>query len=170
MVIQRITALLVIFSTLVWASTPEDRLSPSGFASVEIGMSVGDASTASGMDLLPLRALAEDELGCYYVTPGGTPDSIFFMVVKAQIVRIDIDGPDILTVEGVGIGSTEAEVLVAYPDQVITTSHPYTGPEGHYLTVEYENDLAIIFETDGEKVTGYRAGRDPAIRWIEGCS
>jgi len=170
MVIQRITALLVIFSTFVWASAPEDRVSPSGFAGVEIGMSVSGASTASGMGLLPLREVAEDELGCYYVTPGGTPDSIFFMIWKGQVVRIDIDGPGILTVEGVGIGSTESEVLAAYPDQVITTSHPYTGPEGHYLTVEFENSLTIIFEADGKKVISYRAGRDPAIRWIEGCS
>ncbi len=62
-----------------------------------------------------------------------------------------------------GIGSSEAEVVAAYPDQVIATPHPYTGPQGHYLSVEFENNLAIIFETDGTIVQGYRAGSSPAM-------
>lgn len=92
------------------------------------------------------------------------------MVVDNRVVRVDIDGPDIFTTEGIGIGSPESEALAAYPDQVIVTPHPYTGPQGHYLTVEFENNLAIIFETNGTIVQSYRAGSNPAIRWIEGCS
>ena len=28
----------------------------------------------------------------------------------------------------------------------------------------------LIFETDGQRVTEYRAGLLPAVEWVEGCS
>jgi hypothetical protein len=147
-----------------------DQVSAHGYGGIRIGMSVSDASKASGMELLPLGEILEDELGCFYVAPGGKPGSVFFMVVDDLIVRVDIDDSKILTVTGVGIGSTESEVLDAYPDRVAVTPHPYTGPKGHYLTIEFEDGFAIIFETDGSKVERYRAGIDSSISWIEGCS
>jgi hypothetical protein len=28
---------------------------------------------------------------------------------------------------------------------------------------------AIVFETDGKRVTMFRAGRMPEVEWVEGC-
>ena len=28
----------------------------------------------------------------------------------------------------------------------------------------------LVFETDGERVTRYRAGRLPEVEWVEGCA
>jgi hypothetical protein len=49
--------------------------------------------------------------------------------------------------------------------------HAYTGPEGHYVVVTTPGDTTrqIVFETDGRLVTMYRAGRLPAVAYIEGC-
>lgn len=59
-----------------------------------------------------------------------------------------------------------------YPGRVEVQPHKYTGPEGHYLSVSVPSDtlLRIIFETDGRVVTRYRAGRRPAVEYVEGRS
>jgi hypothetical protein len=52
---------------------------------------------------------------------------------------------------------------------VRVTPHAYT--EGHYLTIiAPDRKHGIVFETDGSRVTQYRAGRLVAIRYGEGCS
>ena len=170
MPIRILVALLLVLSVGSASSGSPDHVSPQGYGKARIGMSVSDASMASGMDLLPLGEVLEDEFGCFFVAPGGKPGSIYFMVIDDLIVRVDIDDPKILTATGVGVGSTESEVLTTYPDRVAVTSHPYTGPEGHYLTIEFDNGFAMIFETNGDTVDRFRAGIDPWVRWIEGCS
>ncbi|MEJ7786394.1 MAG: hypothetical protein WKF96_16445 [Solirubrobacteraceae bacterium] len=53
------------------------------------------------------------------------------------------------------------------------TRHEYN-PNGVYL--EYvpsdrvEAGRRVIFETDGQRVTYIRAGKLPAVRYIEGCA
>ena len=43
---------------------------------------------------------------------------------------------------------------------------------GHYLIVSSPSDTTrqLVFETDGKRVTSYRVGRTPEVRWVEGCS
>ncbi len=50
--------------------------------------------------------------------------------------------------------------------------HHYEGPEGRYRIVELPGDSLhrIVFETDGRRVTSYRAGRRPAVDHVEGCA
>src|ERR1035437_6267523 len=44
---------------------------------------------------------------------------------------------------------------------------------GHYMTVVGDSasaGKAIVFETDGKRVTMFRGGRLPEVKWVEGCS
>lgn len=146
----------------------ESRISVKGFKGVTIGMTVAEASEAYGSPLTGTPA-PEDQGSCYYVGPGESAGPFSFMVYDGHIARIDIDGPGILTLAGIGVGSLESEVQKAYPGKVKVSPHPYSGPEYHYLTVNPQKGFAIIFETDGKKVTSYRTGKLPQVRWIEGC-
>ncbi len=146
----------------------DDAVSIDGYRGVRIGMTVEEASTAYGAPLLPAGPV-EQGAACYEIFPGGTPGTLSFMVVDGRVARVDVEGPGPRTSTRVGVGSTEAEVQAAYPGGVVVSPHKYTGPEGHYLTVTPREGAALIFETDGSKVTQYRAGSLPAVAYVEGC-
>ena len=71
-------------------------------------------------------------------------------------------------------GDTEAKVKETYSGKGTYTvePHPYTGPKGHYLIFDADGKggKLLIFETDGSKVTMFRAGDEGAVRAIEGCA
>ena len=96
------------------------------------------------------------------------------MVIHDRVERLDIDTTGILTRSGIGVRATEQDVEQAYPGQIRAQPHPSTGPEGHYLIFvprdAQDSVFGIIFETDCKQVTQYRAGREPAVGYIEGCS
>ena len=63
--------------------------------------------------------------------------------------------------------------LVEFDAHVIRVEpHAYTGPEGHYLVylAPVVRMFAVVFETDGTRVTTYRAGRQPEVMYVEGCA
>lgn len=87
-----------------------------------------------------------------------------------RVDRVDIDSAGTLTREGAGVGDGEARVDSLYGKRLQVQPHKYT-PEGHYLIVTSERDstFRIVFETDGQHVTRYRAGRRPAVDFVERC-
>jgi len=94
------------------------------------------------------------------------------MVVDDTIVRIDVDSLPVATHWGDRVGDSEAAVLARHAGQVRVEPHKYTGPEGHYLIVTSQDDTLhrLVFETDGQRVTSYRAGLRPYVDWVERCS
>lgn len=94
------------------------------------------------------------------------------MVDHDTVVRVDVRTGDVRTAEGAGIGDAEADVLKRYAGRVRVTPGKYTGPAGHDLTVTSPPDTLhrIVFETVGEKVVHYRAGRRAAVDLVEGCA
>ena len=84
-------------------------------------------------------------------------------------VLTDVENKFTATAEGARVGDSEATIKRLYPGRVRVTPHEYI--EGHYLTVvSPDGKHGYVFETDGRKVTQYRAGSRVAIRYIEGCS
>jgi hypothetical protein len=143
-------------------------VSGEGFAGVKIGMTVAEAEAALGHKLKALGG----EANCSYVEPEGAYDGLAFMVVDGAIARVDVqETAAIVTDAGAKIGDTEAHVLELYKGRTTVQPHKYTGPEGHYVLVLGPDGKAqIVFETDGSKVVSYRAGRQPEVEWVEGCS
>jgi hypothetical protein len=141
-----------------------------GFGKVRFGMKIAEAEQALGHKLVPFNA-ADEEACRYYKVDAAWPD-LAFMTADGVIVRLDVQsGADIVTDNGAKIGDTEAHVLELYKGRIDVQPHKYTGPEGHYLIVKgSDGKVQLVFETDGAKVLSYRAGVEPQVQYVEGCS
>lgn len=93
------------------------------------------------------------------------------MVEQGSIARIDVESGSIATAAGARIDDSEHRILDLYHGRAKVSPHKYT--TGHYLTVTpasaSDSLYRIVFETDGRTVTEYRAGRPPAVEYVEGC-
>lgn len=140
-----------------------------GFGQIQIGMTLDDAVN---MGLLNRNPNMNEK--CDYVYPAvgaGVPENVGVMVVKGTIVRIDVDTGAVTTDDGAKIGDSEDRIKNIYGDDVTVSPHKYN-PGWHYMTVLGDSasaGRAIVFETDGKKVTRYRAGELPEVQWVEGC-
>jgi hypothetical protein len=141
-----------------------------GFGNMRFGMKVAEAEQALGHKLAPLNA--DDEETCRYYRPDGGFQGLSFMTADGVVVRLDVeDTTEIKTDTGAKIGDSEAHVLELYKGRVEVQPHKYTGPEGHYLVVKGgDGKVQLVFETDGAKVLNYRAGVEPQVQYVEGCS
>lgn len=142
-----------------------------GVGAVRVGMTVKEASQAAGINLV--SSYESDSIECRYVNPRGMKN-IGMMVSRDRIVRIDMyGGSSIRTFKGAGIGDSEARIKSLYPGKIEVSQHHYN-PKGHYLTLvpkdAADRAYRIVFETDGRKVTNYRAGKLPDVEFVEGCS
>jgi hypothetical protein len=144
-----------------WVVTPE------GAGPARIGMSM--------TELLPHLGSGTDTAGideyCDYVAIPAAPDSIGFMVVERRLARIDVYSGETATEAGARVGDTEERIETLYPG-VRRIPHKYTG--GFYLVVlpdaPADTLSRVVFETDGQIVTRYRAGIWPPVEYVEGCS
>lgn len=152
------------------APAASNTVSGSGFGGVKFGMKVEDAEKALGVTLKK-DTYAESE-SCRYFTPVGSFEGLSFMTSDGIVVRLDvIRTSSIATDKGAKIGDSEQSVLDLYKGNITVQPHKYTGPEGHYLVVAGADGKAqIVFETDGKVVTMYRAGQEPQVQYVEGCS
>ena len=170
----------VTTTTVMTTTTAPERLSASsrlaldGLGPVDIGMTLEQASAAAGT---PIRTRPEDAFGpeCEYAYSAAVPE-VAFMVINGRVERVDVGfrpGRRVTTVSGVGNGDTEEKVKQTYPGRIRVSGHPYL-PAGHYLTYVPADPalahLSMIFETDGQVVTSFRAGMKGAVFQIEGCS
>jgi len=150
--------------------TPEAlAVDAGGFGPIRIGMTVGEAEQALGDSLTLLGPKMEP---CYYVVATARP-GIAFMIIEGRLARLDVEQQStVQTDAGAKIGDTEDHIRSLYPGHIEVQPHKYT--DGHYLivtpTAPAHGNHRIIFETDGKRVTGYRAGRLPEVQWVEGCS
>jgi hypothetical protein len=150
-------------------SVSDLALTEDGLGQLQIGMTLTEAVN---MGLLNERP--DLKSACDFVFPAvgaGIPDGVGVMVVKGKVARIDVDTGAVTTEEGAKIGDTEARIKTIYGDDLQVRPHKYT--DGHYMIVKGDSASAgkeIVFETDGQKVTMFRAGRLPEVEWVEGCS
>jgi len=143
-----------------------------GFGKVRFGMQIAEAEQALGHKLVPLVAGVGEEEACRYYKADGALPNLAFTTADGVVVRLDVQpGSDIVTDTGAKIGDSEAQVLELYKGRVEVQPHKYTGPEGHYLVVKGgDGKVQLVFETDGAKVLNYRAGIEPQVQYVEGCS
>ena len=140
----------------------EWEVTPTGIGSVKTGMSVEEAQVILHNDLVVPANLSE----CAFLKTKSGPKGVSFMVEQRHISRVDVISGSTATSAGARIGDTEDKIKSLYSGVTVTPHKYNTG--GHYLT--YSGDGGkIIFETDGSRVTKYRAGNTPSVDNVEGC-
>ena len=153
---------------------PSDENPPAGDWQVTY-TGIGSIRAGMGLDELKIVTRGQyripDKLEeCDYVRPTTGHKGVALMIVKGEVARVDITDGTTATVEGAKIGDTEDRIKSLYGDRVKVMPHKYT--DGHYLVVapSATSNNRIVFETDGSKVVNYRAGREPEVEFVEGCS
>lgn len=150
-------------------SVSDLALSEEGLGQIQIGMTLDEAVN---MGLLNENPNMKSECDFVYPAVGaGIPFGVGVMVVKGKVARIDVDTGSVTTEDGAKIGDTEDRIKSIYGDELKVLPHKYI-EGGHYLTVKGDSTSvgkAIVFETDGKRVTMFRAGRIPEVEWVEGC-
>ena len=140
-----------------------------GVGPLKIGMTLADARKAtSGAVTAPPAA---DTAVCGFARWNGAPAGVRLMTAKGRIVRVDVDSGSTTTAAGAHIGDSESRIKTLYAGRVETVPSKYT--KGHDLTVKRpaaaDSTYRFIFETDGKRVTKFRAGRMPEVGYAEGC-
>lgn len=141
-----------------------------GWGLVRAGMTLAEAARVAGA---PTRDTTNLMSECDYVSLQNAPADVLFMVIQGRIARVDIGTPAVTTTEGATVGDSEARITDLYADRLVVERHHYD-ERGHYMVVRAalpaDSLYRLVFETDGARVTRYRSGLLPAVKWIEGCS
>jgi len=121
---------------------------------------------------LPKNTSADSD--CAYHAVPGIPKGMRTMWVAGTLARIEILAPGLATDRGAQVGDPESRIDSLYHGSVTSTPAKYD-PKGSYLVVRpsapANSSRRIVFETDSShRVTRYRAGREPEVEWVEGCS
>jgi hypothetical protein len=135
-------------------------------------MTVPEAARIVGGSFAAPRA-NPDMGSCGYAVWREAPEGVIVMLDKGRVARVEIAKGSIATSRGARIGDSEARIKELYPGRVVVTPHEYT--DGHYLTVTpagsgEARNYRLVFETDGNRVLRYRAGKMPNVEYVEGCS
>jgi hypothetical protein len=145
-------------------------LNEDGLGQIQIGMNLDDAVN---MGLLNENPTMNKQ--CDFVFPAvgaGIPEGVSAMVVRGKIARIDVDTGTVTTEDGAKIGDTEDKIKSIYGNDV-TIEPDKLIDGGHYMTVLGDSasaGKALVFETEGQHVARFRAGRLPEVKWVAGCS
>jgi hypothetical protein len=131
----------------------------SGVGPIKVGLTAGEI--AGHIEKLGTVA------GCVYAKAPAAP-GLLIMLFDGKVVRFDVIAPALATAAGARVGDSEARIKELYSGGARVEPHKYT--DGHYLVVDTAPDRRLVFETDGARVTRYRAGVVPQVDWVEGCS
>ncbi len=131
------------------APTPRHRVRFDGVGRLRIGMLEAELRKELGA---AWRIEARDS-GVY---AGWGDPFLGLLLVEGALARIDVTGGSWRTVGGARVGSLETEIQAIFKTRVEVKSHTYD-PRGHVLLVRGKMH-ALAFETDGDVVTGLRAG------------
>lgn len=157
----------------VETAAPAGQISPDGYGMIHIGVSLEEARGQLGAALGQDENGAEDPQACMnlpYAAEAG--QTLYVMVEEGRVTRITAvaTAPAVRTAEGIGIGSTDAEVRAAYPNAVEEPAK-YDVPPAHDLIVWWApNESGMRFEIGADgKVTAIHAG-GASILYSEGCA
>jgi hypothetical protein len=114
-----------------------------------------------------------DDAPCGYLATTKTPQQIGLMFQNGRLVRADIWEPGIQTASGAQVGDSEPRIVGLYGSRIDVRQHHYRPAGAHYLVYSpadaLDREYQLLFETDGAKVTQFRAGLRTAVEQVEGC-
>lgn len=156
-------AIGALWLLLAACSRGDDLLTSAGYGKVRFGAPVSDAERALGERLVP----AVHESPCVMVRFSAYP-GVTFMAEQGVVTRADA-GAAIPNSAKVVVGMSLQQVLALHPG-IEVRPHKYQ-ENAHYLVLDGEApDTAFVFEEIDGKVSAVRAGRRPAVDYVEGCS
>jgi hypothetical protein len=144
-------------------------VTPRGIGPLRVGMTRGEVEAVLGATVAAPGDSSWRQ--CAFVSPPGLPAGVRLMVEGGTIARLDVDSGRAATAAGARVGDSEAHIRDLYTTRV--ASAPLKYGSGHTLTVisaaPADSTFRLVFETDGRRVTRYRAGRMPEVEYVEGC-
>ena len=144
-----------------------------GYGDMRFGMSEAEARKAWGGDLNGDASGAAAD-ACHYLNPVRKNASSYFafMIEGGKFVRYDVGNDREVAPGGGRRGMDADEIRSLYAGRVEESAHEYV-EGGKYLKVAAGDGSPgkLVFETDAAgKVTGWRAGIEPQVDYVEGCS
>ncbi len=168
---------IAIFFVTIFSANAQDRLTEkskvfiNGMGPVKVGMSLAEASKATGLAFIE----TEERLGdCSQISPKGSPKGVSFMVINGYISRVDIyENKRITTVKGAKIGDKKAIIFSLYKGQIRETNSETSADTKLLIFTPKEQkdkNYRLIFEIYKNRVKGFRSGKLPAVEYSEGCA
>lgn len=171
---------VVLMSVILAAMAPAvaydvpNGLTQDGIGNIKIGIQVER-----------LEVLLHDKLGYNQYENHGCstlttkllePTGLSVMIENKVLTRINVDyvgkseiPRTIKTDTGIGLGSSEADVLKAYPNARVKPNA--ADPTWHTIFAEApDRSKALVFETNGQVVKSMRGGANPAVSYPNGCN
>ena len=107
--------------------------------------------------------------GCHTISSRAYP-GVYAITERGEVRRITVvERSGVKLVEGIGVGSSEAELLEAFPG-FRSTPHKYVEAPAAYLT-QPGNDPRLRFEIGADgRVTEIHVGLMPQLGYVEGCA
>ena len=144
-----------------------DSISTVGLGEVTFGMTVAQAQVAAGTDLINCVPKSD----CYRVTPARGPEGISFLVTAGTIERIDIVSGPLTTRSGIGIGSSEDEIMNLFGDQIETQVNDDSSVDLIFVPRdESDAEFRVIFTIRDGVVETFRSGRVPQVTVQNPCA
>lgn len=135
------------------------------FGGVKVGMTPEQASQTLGTKLVRGDGYGD---ACFYLASSDV-EGVFFMVTNGKIARIDIISDKYATDKGAKIGDTEEKIKSLYKE-VQVQPNKYDEKKHDLEIYSGDEKYLILFETDGNRVTGFRVGNAEEVSYVERCS
>lgn len=137
-------------------------LSTSGYGPIQFGQPLKVVEATLKETALPKKR----EPDCDFIKFKSYPQ-IRFMVEDGIVTRGDAKA-GVRNSAKVNVGMSLARVKGLHPG-IRIEPHKYDD-NGHYLILDSaDGSSAVLFEEGGGKVTEIRAGKKPAVEYVEGC-
>ena len=157
-------------------------LTAEGWGPLRIGMTLAEVTAALGPDSDPEAVGGPDPESCDQFRPARAPEGMLVMIEEGVLTSITlIDGSQVKTDRGLGLGIPAAQVRAAYGPALQATPHKYEDAPAEYLTIWAKgggpadripppNSRGIQYEVNATgKVNSISAG-GLSILYVEGCA
>jgi len=155
---------LTVAATSASALTGTARISTAGLGPIKLGMTEQQVEHATKRPITLSPAAGSD---CAIVTLAPKTRGLF---TGKRLRRIYIDTPRFATKAAIRVGSTERNVLAAYPDLLARVPQKYVRAEDDLVLPKGTSNTKVIFSLAHGKVAQISTGRVPEVNLVEGCA